>query len=304
MTKRLAIFAHFDKDNVIDDYVIFYLKSLKKVCEKIIFVSACDLLENEKEKLQDIANFVIAQKHDEYDFGSYKRGFEYAKNSYDLSEIEEIVFANDSCYGPMYPFENVFDKMQKVQCDFWGLTENKFGIKGKARHIQSYFLVFRKNVFESEIFGNFISSITSQREKNDIIIKYEIGLSKLLFENDFVGESYVKKYFYIGNSTLYKWRELLLKEETPLLKTSILRLQNTEITTIVNWQKVIQKFDYPIELIKKNLLRLGIRKINDNFIPANLKILFFKVKSILLLPRMTRHKVLKLIKFCFPYFTD
>jgi lipopolysaccharide biosynthesis protein len=111
MTKRITIFAHFDKDNVIDDYVIFYLKELKKISEKIIFVSACDLATVEKNKLDGICEVVIAQNHKEYDFGSYKRGFHYfIENSFDC---DEIIFANDSCYGPLYPLKEVFDKMDK-----------------------------------------------------------------------------------------------------------------------------------------------------------------------------------------------
>ena len=33
--KRLCIFAHYDKDNLIDDYVIYYLRELKKSFNKI-----------------------------------------------------------------------------------------------------------------------------------------------------------------------------------------------------------------------------------------------------------------------------
>ena len=40
--KRLCIFAHYDKDNLIDDYVIYYLRELKKSFNKIIFVSDSD----------------------------------------------------------------------------------------------------------------------------------------------------------------------------------------------------------------------------------------------------------------------
>ena len=35
--KRLAIFAHFDKNNVIDDYVVYYVNQLKKYVEKFYF---------------------------------------------------------------------------------------------------------------------------------------------------------------------------------------------------------------------------------------------------------------------------
>src|SRR5574344_1876795 len=122
MTNRIAIFAHFDKDNIIDNYVIFYLKELKKVCEKIIFVSACNLSEDEKSKLNGITDNIIAQKHDEYDFGSYKRGFNYFLNN--NFDAEELLFANDSCYGPLFPLSEVFDKIEKEPCDFWGISEN------------------------------------------------------------------------------------------------------------------------------------------------------------------------------------
>jgi lipopolysaccharide biosynthesis protein len=32
--KRVAIFAHFDKHNLIDDYVIIYLEKLKSIISK------------------------------------------------------------------------------------------------------------------------------------------------------------------------------------------------------------------------------------------------------------------------------
>ena len=31
---RITIFAHFDKENVIEEYVVFYLNELKKVSNK------------------------------------------------------------------------------------------------------------------------------------------------------------------------------------------------------------------------------------------------------------------------------
>ena len=92
--KRAVIFAHWDKDLTIDDYVIYYLKELKKVIEKVIFVSANNLPEIETQKLDGIADNIISQEHGEYDFGSYKCGFEILKAE-GLSNYEEIIFAND-----------------------------------------------------------------------------------------------------------------------------------------------------------------------------------------------------------------
>ena len=55
--KNISVFAHFDKDTIIDDYVIYYLQALRAVSEKIIFVSDCDLDERELLKLDGIADF-------------------------------------------------------------------------------------------------------------------------------------------------------------------------------------------------------------------------------------------------------
>ena len=147
--KRAAVFAHYDIDNIIDDYVIYYLKELKEIADELVFVSCNELSENEKSKLDGIADFVIAEKHDEYDFGSYKRGFVYLTSR--LNDFDELIFANDSCYGPLYSLRQIFEEMEKdSRCDFWGITKNRFGaIKNKNSkyvsairpHIQSYFLL-------------------------------------------------------------------------------------------------------------------------------------------------------------------
>ena len=78
--RRAAVFAHYDKDNIIDDYVIYYLKALKELAHEIVFVSCKNLSDTEKSKLGGIADFIIAENHDEYDFGSYKRGYLYLKD--------------------------------------------------------------------------------------------------------------------------------------------------------------------------------------------------------------------------------
>jgi len=183
--KRIAIFAHYDLDNIIDQSVIFYLKNLKKVTNKIIFVSDGALQEKEKNKIEGLVYQIITQKHGEYDFGSHKRGFKYLVEHNLLEEIDELIFANDSCYC-LGEFENIFQKMSLAKCDAWGMTEGyphaeEFGTR---YHLQSFFLVFRKTVFMEDFFKNFIEDISPQKEKRDIIIKYEEGLSQLLLQKN------------------------------------------------------------------------------------------------------------------------
>lgn len=185
--KRLAIYAAYDDNGEIDASDLMYIKELKKVADNVIYIADSELKHNEEEKIRDLVCHIEARKHGEYDFGSYKIGFEYAKNNGMLEEIDELILCNDSCYAPVHPFATMFDEMKNRKCDFWGITENiEF-----HRHIQSYFMVFRPRVFNSEVFYNFIKNIKAQKDVFDVIQNYELGLSQILFENKFIAESYI-----------------------------------------------------------------------------------------------------------------
>ncbi len=249
--KRIAFFAHYDKDFIVDDYVIYYIKELKKVCDTLVFVS-CNKIKN-PEVLSGLADLIIDEKHDEYDFGSYKRGFLSYKDK--LSDYDEVIFANDSCYGPFHPLEKVFEEMDNKDCDFWGITKNNFGYHQNIRHffvkcphIQSYFVVLKKNIFTKEFFLKFMQSITHQDNKKLIIINYEMGLTKLLVENGYKYKTFVNAYENINNITILKWRQIIENYNMPFMKKSLFDLRNTDSTTIENYELLLK--DYPQNLIK------------------------------------------------------
>lgn len=278
--KRIAVFAHYDKDNVIDDYVIYYLNALKEVVEKIIFVTDGELEEKEKNKLQNIVDEIIAHKHGEYDFGSYKIGFLYALDNNFLDSFDELIFANDSCYGPFYSLKKVFKEMENKDCDFWGITKNNCGLKKDNQkysvcsypHLQSYFLAFKKNVFLSDVFLNFIKSIQKETVKNEVILKYELGLSSTLTGAGFKYEKFVDYESACHNITLQFWEEIILQYKMPFLKCSLPRLENLKDVVFKDWEKTLKMVtEYPIEIIKKNIKRTSCNKDYLFFVPYPLR---------------------------------
>lgn len=262
--KRIAIFAHFDKDNIIDDYIIYYLNALKKVAQKIIFISDCDLSLQETSKLQGIADGIITKPHGEYDFGSYKRGFLFAQENNWLTGTDMLIFANDSCYGPFFPLENVFKKMEHETCAFWGITQNKFGFIKKCGfykncekpHIQSYFFVLKKDIFSSPAFLNFINSIKKEKNRHEVILNYEIGLSEVLLQNNFTMKSFINAFTEDFSPFLHKAQELILNHGMPFLKCSIPRGRHVGLS--VDLEEIANVSDYPIELMIKNAQRTQI----------------------------------------------
>lgn len=268
---RTAIFAHFDKDNVIDDYVIYYLNALKKVAQKLIFVSDCNLSTTETDKLNGIADEIIAAPHGEHDFGSYKRGFLFAQENNFLNKTDELIFANDSCYGPFFPLKNIFEKMEQENCDFWGITQNnKFKIrknlfwkKCEIPHIQSYFFVLKKEVFNSDAFLNFINSIKKEKNRNEVILKYEIGLSEMLLKNNFTMKSFIEAYSDESSPFLHRAQELILNHGMPFLKCAIVRGRYVGLS--VDLEEIAKVSDYPTEIIEKHAKRTKVKSCFSPF---------------------------------------
>ncbi|MES2677072.1 MAG: rhamnan synthesis F family protein [Pseudomonadota bacterium] len=210
--KNIAIFAHYDKHQIVDDYVLIYLRNLKKFCDKIIFVSDGDLSAKERQKIFPFVSEIIAQRHQEYDFGSWKLGFHLLKEKYpqDFSSADKLIFANDSCYC-LGEFDDVFAQIESMpNVDCFGITDSA----EYSYHLQSYFLVFNKTVFLTDFFDNFIQKISQQSFKIDIIKDYEIGLSELLVQN------HKKLYAIFGRDVLQNYSN----QNRPLIIKKILKI--------------------------------------------------------------------------------
>jgi len=196
--KKIAIFAHYDKHNIVDPYVIHYLEQLQQIAD-VVFVSDCDLPHAEIKKVMPYSIEVLAKRHGMYDFGSYKLGYLTIENK--IQDYDELILCNDSVYGPLSPLAQLWQKMSSDEVDFWGVSENYFYNNSKIKntpqfidsyHLQSFFLVFKKNIFSSILFKKFIHSIKEEDGKQDIISNYEIGLSQMLIKNGFRPKSLTK----------------------------------------------------------------------------------------------------------------
>ena len=258
---RVAIFAHYDAHNTIQDYVIYYIKELQKIAEKIVFVSDCKLNSDELSKVAPYVVHSIAYHHEEYDFGSYKLGYQWARDNGLLDDCEEFIFANDSCYAPLFPFEEMFSKMSLKNLDFWGVTINKKGldivkeepIENTQEHIQSYFLVFKPQVFKSDVFNNFVDSITKQDSKYKVIAYYEIGMTKLLASQGFKYDVYCELSKNIIASHVFAYRKLIVENSSPFLKRSVILFKVTALACPLFTKNLINKYTkYDYNYIKKD----------------------------------------------------
>lgn len=211
--KRLAIFAFYNVKGLINDYVVTYLEYLKEVSDSIIFVADNEPNIKELSKIYPLVSHIESYHHGEYDFGSYKIGFNYAKEHYLLDDVDEIILCNDSCFC-VDSLKPAFDKMDTKSCDFWSMTaSNEYEL-----HLQSFFLVVKKNLFSSELVSNYLNNVKHLDNFLEIVKTYEIPLKKTFEQKGYKGNSFIKapeKF----NPTFFPIK--CMKAKMPLVKRKI-----------------------------------------------------------------------------------
>ena len=165
--KRLFLFASYDKFKRVDATLTYYLNSLAKLGD-IVFVSDTDLPKDELTKITEIPNVLYASavRHGEYDFGSYKRGYIWARDNKLLKKYDWVYLVNDSVLGPFANLESSIDKMESSGADLTGMVS-----AGTPRHVHSYFVGLSRQVGQSDFFDTFICNVRPQPNKSLIILK-------------------------------------------------------------------------------------------------------------------------------------
>jgi lipopolysaccharide biosynthesis protein len=176
-SKRLALFAHYDAEDTVKRYVVECLARLRGACDRIVFVSTSHLSESEMAKVRPHCEAVLLKDNTGYDFGMWQHALEHT----DLAGVDELVLTNSSVFGPIHPLEPIFRRMAEDPCDFWGMTDN-FEYRW---HLQSYFLVFKREVLRSEAFRSFFWSVLPYRSKGPVVLGYEVGLTSFLVDSGF-----------------------------------------------------------------------------------------------------------------------
>lgn len=257
--ETVCLFAHYDRDGLIEDYVLHHLACLRAAGVITILVSTALLRPEESAKAAPYCAAIIERDNIGLDFGSWRTALlAYPQ----IAECETLLFANDSVYGPMGKAGNgdlrrLIDRMAATGCDFWAVTESL----QVRRHYQSYFLGFRKSCLRSAAFRRYCEGIQLLTDKDAIIHRYEIGLRKELTDAGLRGEALIPATPTTSalapkpNPTLHRWREGLAAG-SPFVKVQLLR-ENPHSQPIGDWPEVVASYGYDPELIRKHLRRFG-----------------------------------------------
>lgn len=149
---------------------------------------------------------LISRSNFGYDFGSWSIGM---KRFPFLAKMEFVLLTNDSIVGPFAGLEGILQKFETSNADVWSATMNNQFFP----HLQSYFMGFRKRVLADRPLRQFWRGIRVEANKDDVVMKYELGLTRLLFSEAYVFDCALPSRVlvdYDQNPSLQAWDRMML----------------------------------------------------------------------------------------------
>lgn len=271
---RSAIYVVYDKDNIIDRYVGYFLNQLKSCVDEIYVVV------NSKEIIRGMENFEAATKvyyreNEGYDVGAFKDAIVNFIGIEKIRTYDEVLLINDSFFGPFFDLNDMFSAMDRRKgLDFWGITKRgRSDFDGGAgvypEHIQSYFYAFRKSIISQDAFKEYWQQVVDEiSDFRSAILNYEFKLTEHFEKLGFKWDTYCDCNDYIGNNINrnfspyhYSTYELIKDKRCPFLKRKLFTgdFVNKEYTDAVDLKNaynfIKDNTDYDLNLIWDYVLR-------------------------------------------------
>ena len=202
MTKKnCLIFAHYHSQGMIRKDIFDFLKKSKNIFSEIIFIST----KVKKDQIKEIPNKIkiIKRENFGYDFYSYKKGWEYLKTRLKGNFSNTNLFFINSSILFVQP-EKLLNLLSKkfaiINKEFWGVSRSL----ELTDHIGTYCFFFSGTLFKNKNIFNWWKNIKPLNDRNEVVSKYELGLSNLMIKNNIKLNSFYKKNIKLKTNNIFK----------------------------------------------------------------------------------------------------
>jgi rhamnosyltransferase len=236
--RRAAIFVFYDEDGISDDYIDYYLNDLTRHVDRLLVVSNSELTRDAETLFRKYTDEIYLRDNVGFDTWAYKVGLQ--KIGWDhLAEYDEVILANDTVFGPIYPFGEMFEVMSGRGLDFWGITKHGDDYHGDftsanpyyyiPAHVQSYFTVYGKRLLCSDDLKSYWENLPKVSTFEEAVGKHETYFTKHFAEKGFTWDAYADVTDESNQDTnqLYYQPKLLMEQcRLPVVKC---KLFNTDL---------------------------------------------------------------------------
>ncbi len=283
---RLGIFCMHDKDGVVDDYVLYLLAEIKKELGHLTVICNGKLTPEGREKLERLTDDIFVRANTGFEIGAWRHGILWKRAT--LANFDVLVLFNDSFFGPLYPFKEIFAQMEKKpKIDFWGITIHG-ETKDAPEHLQIYFLVVRRKMLHSAEFMFYWQGIKENSFSASNVENYKLNFTKYFFSKGFRYAVYCdtrdweQAYDLIVDHCVISAEKLLTAYRCPIIKKKLF-LSSREDAIGDNYgynprkslDFIKTRTNYDVRMIWQNILRnqnIAVLKSNlglDYILPKN-----------------------------------
>lgn len=268
--KRLLIYLTYDRQNIIDDYIGYFLRSMRPIADTIAVVCNMSCIKQGSHNLSDYADNIFYRENIGLDCGGFKDVLCTFIGWEQLKMYDEVILANDSFYGPFEDMDSIFSEMESRHLDFWGLMKRGSGAYGDTgsdpEHILSFFYAFQSPLIHSRDFQDYWEGLPYFKDYMTVVKRYERQLTNHFSELGYTYDAYAdtapnessdpRNQFFQCDCLSY---EMMTKRNFPFLKRKQLSYNPLSMQTQENLARSIayvdEHTDYDVRLIWENLIR-------------------------------------------------
>ncbi len=151
------------------------IKSIKEMGIKVFLVINSKLVDEEKEKVREIADLSMFRNNTGKDIGGYKDAYLHLHNKGHLKLINKLVFANDSVVYPQKYVKQLFTKLVSSRSNMTGYSH----VQEIHYHIQSFLFSCDNTLINDKLFVKFWKKYLPIDRRRYMIHKGEVGITKV-----------------------------------------------------------------------------------------------------------------------------
>lgn len=261
----LGIFIFYNKRKEINNYVKYLIKEIKKDVKDLIVVCNGEITSESKRYFQENATHLYMRDNAGFDAGAYQDVILNKVGIAKVREYDELLLFNNSFYGPIYSFSDMFKEMRLKKLDFWGITAGGNNLKGNTPfHIQSYFLVISRSILQDDCFEEYWKTQEKCNIFHDAVQNFELRFTNYFLKQGYICGTYIdleeikKDYYETGNFLNRLNYEVISDWKCPVLKRKYIMSTETEALHQNNADVLsyIKEYtDYNIDLIWDDLIK-------------------------------------------------
>jgi lipopolysaccharide biosynthesis protein len=213
---KLLIYAHFNVNESMAGYVFHTLRHFRALGYEVLVASTSVVKDDHAlAKLTEMGCALMLVENIGYDFYAWRTAILAKRGT--LESLQSLVLLNSSVHGPACSLRRFLECCEGMPADAVGATLSH----EPKRHLQSYFYLFKPQLFRSAAFLQFWEKLVPYPDRQSTIDHHELGFTDYLVEAGFRVDAFHAAHDKLSPALKHPY--LLMRKQVPFLKLRKLR---------------------------------------------------------------------------------